>query len=140
MTTYISAELRRLVAERAEGRCEYCLIPEADTYTVHEIDHVFAEKHGGETSEENLCLSCWICNRLKGTDLCSLDLLTGQITSLFHPRRDQWTDHFRLDGATIVPVSPQGRVTVRLLQLNRQPRINERQLLIDLGDYPSFQR
>ncbi|MCZ2099098.1 MAG: HNH endonuclease [Anaerolineae bacterium] len=136
MTTYISAELRRLVAERAEGCCEYCLIPEADTYAIHEIDHVFAEKHGGETTEENLCLSCWICNRLKGTDLCSLDLLNGQITPLFHPRRDQWADHFRLDGATIVPVTPQTRVTVRLLQLNRQQRINERQILIDLGDYP----
>ncbi len=136
MTTYISAELRRLIADRAEGRCEYCRIPEADTYAPHEVDHIYAEKHGGETREDNLCLSCWICNRLKGTDLCSLDPLTGEIASLFHPRRDVWADHFRLDGATIVPLTPQGRITVRLLQLNRQQRLNERQILIDLGDYP----
>ncbi len=42
-----------------------------DAYAGHEVDHNYAEKHGGETSEDNLCLSCWICNRLKVTDLCS---------------------------------------------------------------------
>jgi hypothetical protein len=85
MSGYIPNELRRLVADRAANRCEYCRIPEDETYAVHEVDHIFAEKHGGETLEDNLCLACWICNRLKGTDLCSLDLLTGDITSLFHP-------------------------------------------------------
>jgi hypothetical protein len=136
MSSYIPSELRRLVADRAVSRCEYCRIPENDTYAAHEVDHIYAEKHGGETQENNLCLSCWICNRLKGTDLCSLDPSTGEITSLFHPRHDQWAAHFRLDGAAITPLTPQGRVTVRLLQLNRQQRINERQLLIDLGEYP----
>ena len=135
--TYIFAELRRLVVERAQKRCEYCLIPEGDSYAIHEVDHIFAEKHGGETREDNLCLSCWICNRLKGSDLTSLDPLSGEITPLFHPRRDVWTTHFQLNGAIVVPLTPQARVTVRLLQLNRQHRINERQILIDLGEYPS---
>jgi len=53
------------------GRCEYCRVPMTDAYAGHEVDHNYAEKHGGETSEDNLCLSCWICNRLKVTDLCS---------------------------------------------------------------------
>src|SRR3954464_13788752 len=101
MATYISIELRRLVANRANGRCEYCLIPESDSYAIHEVDHIYAEKHGGKTSENNLCLSCWICNRLKGSDLTSLDPLTGEITPLFHPRRDEWAAHFQLDGALI---------------------------------------
>lgn len=136
MTAYIPAELRRFVADRADRRCEYCRIAESDTYATHEVDHIFAEKHGGGTDEVNLCLSCWVCNRLKGTDMCSLDPLTGSIASLFHPRRDQWETHFRLNGATIEPLTPQGRVTVKLLQLNRQQRVSERQIMIDLGGYP----
>ncbi len=77
MTSHVSASLRRLVTNRAAGRCEYCRVPMTDAYAGHEVDHIYAEKHGGETSEDNLCLSCWICNRLKGTDLCSLDPLTN---------------------------------------------------------------
>jgi hypothetical protein len=38
--TYIPAELRRLVRQRAGERCEYCLIPEALTLAAHEVDHM----------------------------------------------------------------------------------------------------
>lgn len=69
--TCIPAEIRRAVRERAKGCCEYCRIPEPYTFMTHEVDHIYAEKHGGETLEANLCLSCWICNRHKGTDLTS---------------------------------------------------------------------
>ncbi len=56
--TYIPDELRRLITERASNRCEYCLMSN-DVYILqHEIDHIYAEKHGGETVDENLCLSC----------------------------------------------------------------------------------
>jgi HNH endonuclease len=103
---------------------------------LHEIDHIYAEKHGGETLFINLCLCCWICNRHKGSDLTSLDPETGEITPLFHPRRDVWTEHFRLNGALIEGITPQGRVTVRLLQLNNPNRVRERQLLIAMGRYP----
>jgi 5-methylcytosine-specific restriction endonuclease McrA len=56
--TYVPAELRRLVRQRAGDRCEYCLIPEAVTFASHEVDHVIAEKHGGLTDQANLALSC----------------------------------------------------------------------------------
>ena len=46
---YISASLRRLVCNRANHGCEYCLIPEIAVLVSHEIDHVIAEKHGGKT-------------------------------------------------------------------------------------------
>ena len=46
----------------ARERCEYCLFPDAVGFYPHEIDHVVAEKHGGQTIENNLCLSCWECN------------------------------------------------------------------------------
>lgn len=60
--TYISAELRRLVHELAADACEYCLIPEAFTLFLHEMDHIIAQQHGGETVEGNLALACVICN------------------------------------------------------------------------------
>jgi ATP-binding cassette subfamily F protein uup len=39
-TSYISAELRRLVVARAESLCEYCLIHEDDTFFGCEVDHI----------------------------------------------------------------------------------------------------
>jgi hypothetical protein len=134
--SYISAELRDLVRERAHNRFEYCRVPEDDSYMPHEIDHIYATKHGGETTEDNVCLSCWICNRHKGTDLTSLDPLTGEITPLYHPRNDTWPDHFSLDGPFIRPLTAQGRVTVRLLQLNKRERVDERRILMRLDRYP----
>jgi len=38
--TYISSELRQLVYQRAQGRCEYCRIPDDDSFKAHEIDHI----------------------------------------------------------------------------------------------------
>ncbi len=71
--TYVPVPLRRLVRDRARERCEYCLLPDAVGFYPHEIDHVVAEKHNGQTAAHNLCLSCWVCNRHKGSDLTSLD-------------------------------------------------------------------
>lgn len=132
-TTRIPAELRRLVRERAEERCEYCLIPESVTLASHAIDHIVAEKHGGLTVADNSALSCTICNGHKGSDLASIDPDTGAVVPLFHPRRDRWSDHFFLDGARFEPRSAVGRATARLLQLNHPDRIEERQFFVAAG-------
>src|SRR5262249_23765973 len=102
----------------------------------HEVGHIIPEKHRGMTTEATLCLSCFDCNRFKGSDFASFDADTGEITSLFNPRRARWTDHFELDGALIKPKTAIGRVTVFILQINDQPRITERATLIDGGRYP----
>lgn len=128
--THVPAALRRLVRERAKECCEYCLVPEAMTLFTHVMDHIIAEKHGGPTDAENLALSCVICNGLKGTDLASIDTETGQIVRLFHPRRDRWADHFRLQAGQIEPLTAIGRVTVRMLRFNSDDRIAERAILI----------
>jgi hypothetical protein len=86
--THVPAERRRLVVERAAGRCEFCGIPEAVCFAPHEVDHVVAEQHGGPTSIDNLALACILCNRRKGTNLASIDPQTGEITRLFNPRSD----------------------------------------------------
>ena len=106
--TYVPVRLRRLVRDRAQERCEYCRLPDAVGFYPHEVDHVIAKKHDGQTVDSNLCLSCWICNRHKGSDLASIDPHMGTIRPLFHPRRDRWEDHFLLVGAAIEGSTPQG--------------------------------
>jgi hypothetical protein len=134
--SYISATLRAFVIERAKGCCEYCGYPSLASFAPHEIDHIIAQKHGVLTTEDNLALSCTLCNKHKGSDLSSIDPLTHKLEALFHPRQDNWYEHFRLAGDTIQPLTPKGRVTVRLLQLNQVSRVSERQLLSEAGYYP----
>jgi hypothetical protein len=103
------------------------------TFAAHEIDHVIAEKHGGPTSPENLANACAVCNGFKGSDLTSVDPETGSIVPLFNPRRDRWVEHFRIVGGRIETLTPTGRVTVRLLQLNHRDRVQEREFLVAAG-------
>ncbi|MGF1516178.1 MAG: HNH endonuclease [Nodosilinea sp.] len=131
--TYIPIALRQAVYARAKGCCEYCLIPENFALASHEIDHIIAEKHGGKTTDENLALSCTICNKHKGSDIASIGPDSQAIVRLYHPRQDNWSDHFDLQSATIVGLTSVGSVTVRLLRLNRRDRIQERQLLMTAG-------
>ena len=135
--SHISAALRRQVIARAGGCCEYCLSDTTDRGIDFAIDHVIAEKHGGPTQADNLCLACYWCNSFKGSDLSSVDWAAGGvIVPLFNPRQQQWDDHFRLDGLRIVALTPTGRVTTSLLQMNSPKRIEERRLLMELGVYP----
>lgn len=134
--TRISAALRREVRERARERCEYCLIAESEAVFPHEPDHLIARKHGGTTVSENLALACFDCNRFKGTDIASVDLVTGEVVRLFNPRTQRWSQHFRLQRARIVSLTATGRVTEQLLRLNLPIRIEIRQRLAALGKYP----
>jgi hypothetical protein len=134
--SHIPNNLRQVVIARANGRCEYCLLPDFVTYYAHEVDHILAEKHEGKTVGDNLCLSCRQCNRHKGSDLASVDPATGDIVFLFHPRKDRWSDHFRLNGALIEGITAKGRATVRLLHFNDDEQVDLREELIKLGHYP----
>ena len=136
MASDISEDLRTQVSWRAAGLCEYCRIHEDDAGFPHQVDHVVSRKHGGTSTTNNLAYACVICNRHKGSDVASIEPLTGEIIRLFDPRRDLWADHFRLGGAVIEPISGIGRATARLLQLNAPERISERRLLQSLGRYP----
>lgn len=66
MTSYLSANLRQLVIERAGERCEYCLLHQRDVALFnHEVDHIIPEKYQGQTVEGNLALACFECNRYR---------------------------------------------------------------------------
>ncbi|MBW4671788.1 MAG: HNH endonuclease [Cyanomargarita calcarea GSE-NOS-MK-12-04C] len=127
--TYISAALRRQVEERANYRCEYCLLPGRVAFFSHEIDHVIAEKHGGATNADNLAYTCWRCNRHKGTDLGSFDPETGAFSFLFNPRTQEWAEHFTLSELELLGLTSEGRTSVKLLQMNSEERLAERQRL-----------
>lgn len=128
--------LRELVWERAEACCEYCLMPQALTEAVHEIDHIIAEKHRGQTTSDNLALACFHCNNHKGPNIAGIDPDTGLTTPLFHPRREAWTDHFHWQGAILEGVTPTGRATVEVLEINLRHRILHREALIEEGVFP----
>jgi len=135
--SYIGAELRRKVQERARFLCEYCLIHEDDMVFGGEVDHVISEKHGGATTAENLAYTCRFCNRAKGSDIGTIVPGAAQFTRFFDPRRDRWSDHFALAGVEIVALTPVGEGTVRIFGLNETDRLDERALLIRAGRYPS---
>jgi 5-methylcytosine-specific restriction endonuclease McrA len=135
-TAHIPAELRRQVQARAGGHCEYCRAPAELGFHVHQLDHIIAQKHGGESVAENLAMSCIACNQFKGSDLSSIDPATKELVALFHPRQPAWRDHFELRGLFIIPKTGTGRVTVNLLQLNAPERIIEREWFIAAGAFP----
>ncbi|MET0648668.1 MAG: HNH endonuclease signature motif containing protein [Pyrinomonadaceae bacterium] len=124
--TYIPTALRREVIERAGNRCEYCQLRAELAFFPHEVDHVVAEKHGGATDLNNLALACWRCNRHKGTDLTSFDPQTRQLSTLFNPRAQDWSEHFAYEREKVLGLTPEGRTTVNLLQLNTEERLLER--------------
>lgn len=136
MPDLIGQHLRREVRARAGDRCEYCLMKETLLVWGCEVDHIVSRKHGGATESSNLALSCARCNRAKGTDIGSVHPESEELVRLFNPRRDQWNEHFRLDGVRIVGLTLIGQVTVSLLQFNQDERLIERELLLKAGQYP----
>ncbi len=137
MQVEIPLDLRRLVARRAGGRCEYCRYPEQFAAHRHEPDHIVARQHGGHTAADNLALACMRCNRYKGPNIASIDMESDQVVALFNPRTQQWGDRFAWEKERIAARTPEARVTIRLLRLNEPQRLEERRALtqagIDLG-------
>ncbi|MCL4298172.1 MAG: HNH endonuclease [Anaerolineae bacterium] len=136
MAETISPALRQLVFERAEARCEYCLLPQSIAAHKHEPDHIIPKQHDGETHADNLALACVRCNRYKGYNVGSFDPETGQLVPFYNPRTQIWSQHFQLEGAVIRPLTPQGRVTAKMLHFNDADRVEERERLIAVKLYP----
>jgi HNH endonuclease len=128
--TYISAELRKLVRERARECREYCLIHQDDAYFGCEVDHIVSEKHGGKTEANNLAYACLFRNRYKGSDLGSL--AGKNLVRFFNPRTDNWSDHFYIEGAYIRFLTTIGEVTERISAF-RASRTDEAQKIPSLS-------
>jgi len=114
----ISRTLELEVRRRAAGRCEYCLFPEPSSELSFHIDHIIAQKHGGQGDSENLAWACFSCNLRKGPNIAGLDPETGELTPLFNPRTDPLSMHFGWNGVWLRGKTPIGRATVAVLDIN----------------------
>ena len=92
------------------------------------IEHVLPKKHAGTDDDSNLALACVDCNLHKGSNVAGYDPATGALTELFHPRKDRWDDHFERRGVHIIGTTAKGRVTVQVLELNAEDRLQLRTL------------
>ena len=132
----MDAAQRDLVRQRAFHRCEYCRWPQDVSELRFHIEHVIPRQHGGGDTSDNLALACPSCNLRKGPNLSGLDPVTGKLVPIFHPRREQWSEHFAHDGLHLVGKTDVGRTTVQLLGLNDVDRVRIRSALRTLGRWP----
>ena len=123
----MDAGTRQLVRRRAGDACEYCRLPQAATpFIPFHVEHITAKQHGGSDDPIELAFACDRCNAYKGPNLTSIDPDAETIVPLFNPRRDLWSDHFEFHGGAIIGLTPSGRATVRLLQMNVLRRVKLR--------------
>jgi hypothetical protein len=102
------------------------------------VEHIIPRQAGGETMLDNLALACQGCNGHKYVKIEGVDPISGELVSLFHPRRQCWRDHFawNADFTLIIGLTPTGRATVETLQLNREGLVNLRRVLCAMGEHP----
>jgi hypothetical protein len=126
------------VALRAGHRCEYCHAPEAVFNLPLEVEHIVPVARGGEDSIANWALACRSCNLHKSAHVSGNDPEGDAVVRLFHPREDQWEDHFQvaLESGRIVGRSPIGRATVVRLEINSAAQVVARQQWLRLGLFP----
>jgi 5-methylcytosine-specific restriction endonuclease McrA len=118
-----SQEDRELVARRANGICEYCQMPENFNTDTFEMEHITALVHNGTNDLGNIAFSCSGCNGRKGIKRTASDPITWVEVPLYHPRNDNWEDHFQWtdDFLRLVGISPTGRATIEAF--GTHPRI-----------------
>jgi hypothetical protein len=126
------------VAKRAGHRCEYCRAPEVLFNFPFEVEHIRPQAEGGTDDEDNLALACRSCNIFKSSHLTGLDDATRADVRLFHPRRDEWEEHFEVVAKTrmILGRTDVGRATVTRLRMNRELQLNARARWMRLGLFP----
>lgn len=119
--------IRHQVRQRAGNRCEYCQLHQDDSpLAALHIEHIRPKKHSGTDALGNLCLACIDCNLRKGTNMTGIDPTTDRIEEVFNPRRDAWRDHFAWEGIRIIGLTPTGRATVQVLDMNGDDRLDLR--------------
>jgi hypothetical protein len=126
------------VAQRAEGRCEYCRAPEQVFNFPFEVEHIRPRADGGDDSLDNLALACEACNLFKSAFMMGWDEIEQRNAPLFHPRQDRWEEHFHFDSETaqIRGLSAVGRATIHRLKMNADFQVRARRQWMRLDLYP----
>ena len=78
---------------------------------------------------ENLAWACFSRNLRKGPNIAGLDPETGELTPLFNPRTDLWSEHFEWNGVWLRGKTPFGRATVAVLDINHVDSVAVREAL-----------
>lgn len=135
---YIPSKIKKEVTKRAKHLCEYCKCPKAYAPGPFDIEHIIPISKNGTSELRNLAYSCNGCNGLKYNKVEANDPISGELTPIFHPRNNKWSDHFTWsnDGLTIIGITIIGRATIELLRLNRTELVNIRRLLQLVGEHP----
>ncbi|MBM4297796.1 MAG: HNH endonuclease [Deltaproteobacteria bacterium] len=82
------------------------------------VEHIAPRALGGSDELDNFA---WVrpgCNLTKANRVMITDPLTGQVVRVFHPRLDEWTEHFGWEGYELVGRTPIGRALVEAFNLN----------------------
>ena len=112
-------------------------MPQSGTRLPHEADHIRAQKHNGPTTLLNLGWSCALCNGFKGSDVSAFVPGTDELVRLFNPRVDDWDSHFEWDGPELRGKTKIAMATIELLKINSENRVSHRQMLMQVGLFPS---
>lgn len=133
-----TARQREIIRTRAGECCEYCRSQDRFATQAFSIEHIIPRAAGGQTVTDNLALACQGCNNHKYTRIDAIDPDTGDVTQLFHPRRQRWAEHYTWDSTAtrIIGITPTGRATVAALNLNRIGLVNLRRVLREFGEHP----
>ncbi len=130
---------KEVVFGRANHQCEYCKYPAEFSHDKFQMEHIVPLVKGGTHNLKNVALSCYSCNLSKWVHTEWKDPETSKIVKLFHPRLDDWDDHFKWsdDLTEIIGLTPSGRATILLLMINRSGLVNARKALISHGVHPA---
>ena len=101
------------VRKRASYQCEYCHTSLAGM--IYEVDHIVPVVLGGDDSSSNLAMACSRCNRNKSDWVAYIDPHTKNVSRLFNPRIDEWSEHIHHFGGETVGRTEMGRATLALL-------------------------
>ena len=136
--SWISEKLCDKIRLTANNRCGYCQSSQHLIPIPFEIDHILPTSKGGTDVEENLWLSCSVCNSFKHAKTYAPDPQTKTEISIFNPRSQVWSEHFEFieNNSEIRGTTPHGRATVIALKLNNSRAVKMRKLWVSVGWFP----
>lgn len=138
MSVYLSTALRQQLVEADDHCCAYCQTLQSNSGYPMVVEHIYPRSKGGATAFNNLCFACHRCNEFKSSTTSAEDPLTGENMSLYHPRQQNWHEHFAWNetGTHIIGLTAVGRVTVIVLNMNNKEIIDARQNWASVGWHP----
>jgi hypothetical protein len=130
----VSPKVEEFVRRRADDRCEYCRMHQSLQGATFHVEHIVPQSKGGLSDEANLAIACPTCNLHKSDRLTAADPESLVLTPLFHPRLDNWHEHFEFQGFEVIGRTVKGRATIVTFELNhpRRQRIREAESRFDL--------